>query len=205
MMRDARVTPWTRTHVVAYAVIGAMSCVLAFSFGFWMGRRAEAPPARTVSFEDVVPGADLVSVLAKVERVNVATTSGDMQYPAILQKGEALPVPTREPDPPGVRAEISPSTPGGTFEADAAPPGRFTVLLGVFDRQADAKAVREHLRAKGHSSWWSLERKDGQPAYRVAVGGFPTAEAADAALADIAVATTGVAVPGISAKVEPIQ
>jgi cell division septation protein DedD len=190
-----------RSRALAYAVSAGALLVTGFAAGYatsgWLrpGGAGDVP-----SFSDAVPGRDLVALLAEVERVDRTTTSDEMRYPELLQKGQPLEVPTEAPAAPETRAELLPSSAQVDVQNDPVPAGAFTVELGSFASEDDARTLREHLKGRQQPVWWRVERVGGVPAWIVSVGGYPSEGEAKAAVPAIAAATAGSNVPGISAK-----
>jgi hypothetical protein len=194
-----------RTRALAYAVSAAALLVTGFAAGYATSGWIRPSGAGEVpSFSDAVPGRDLVALLAEVERVDRTTTSGEMRYPELLQKGEPIQVPAAPPPSPETRAELLPSTAQVDVQVDPAPAGAFTVELGSFAEEDDARALREHLKGRDQPVWWRVERVGGVPAWIVSVGGYASEAEAKAAIPAIAAATAGTHVAGISAKAAPI-
>jgi cell division septation protein DedD len=194
-----------RGRALAYAVSAGALLVTGFAAGYATSGWIRPSGAGGVpSFSDAVPGRDLVALLAEVERVDRTTTSDEMRYPELLQKGVPIEVPAAPPPMPETRAELLPSTAQVDVQVDPAPPGEFTVELGSFTAEEDARALREHLKGREQPVWSRVERVGGVPAWIVSVGGYASEAEAKAAIPAIAAATAGTRVAGISAKAAPI-
>jgi cell division septation protein DedD len=204
-LRDARSIEVSRGHVQAWSVTALSAIVAAFALGFWLGR-SNRPDAQVhaPSLVEVVPGTDLVALLAEIERSTLATASPAMKYPELLEDGSAAPVPTRAPESATLDATISATGGSPTFVPDPTPEGAFTVQLGAFEDADAAKRLRTHLEGREQPVWWTLVRTDGKPRFTVSVGAYPSREAADDAVPAIAAATSGSGVNGVAAKVIPI-
>ena len=204
-LRDARSIEVSRGHVQAWAITAFSAVAASFALGFWLGRAngGDSHP-RAPSLVDVVPGTDLVALLAEIERSTLATASPAMKYPELLADGSASPVPTRAPKPAELSATVSSAGGAPSFIPDPTPDGAFTVQLGAFDDADAAERLRTHLLDREQPVWWTLVRTDGKPRFTVSVGGYASREAADNAVPGIAAATSGSGVTGVSAKVVPI-
>ncbi|MFM2160879.1 MAG: hypothetical protein RLZZ383_391 [Pseudomonadota bacterium] len=204
-LRDARSIEVSRGHVQAWALTAISAVAASFALGFWLGRtNVEDRHPRAPSLVDVVPGTDLVALLAEIERSTLATASPAMKYPELLADGSASPVPTRAPESAELQATVSSAGGAPSFVPDPTPDGAFTVQLGAFDDAVAAERLRTHLQGREQPVWWTLVRTDGKPRFTVSVGGYPSREAADEAVPAIAAATSGSGVTGVSAKVVPI-
>jgi hypothetical protein len=207
--KDDREVWVSRSHLHA-AVAGAVLLSVAFfGLGFLAGRH-QAFTAVEASREERtlvghVPGRDLLALLAEVERSSVTSASSTVVYPELL-RGHApeLALPTAPPQE-GVGVQV-PAPPVLTaFEGDPRPSAPFTIQVGQYPAQAEAAAMRSHLKSLGLDAWWSLERVGGETRYTVAVGGFAAAEAAAAALPVISDAARTAPVAGAAPQVAALS
>lgn len=199
--RDARDVWVSRSHLHAAVAAALLLSLASFGAGFLAGRHQAVTSAerRDGALVDAVPGRDLLAVLAEVERTSLTSATSAMQYPDLLGKGSAPQVPAEPARPAGVSAEVA--APGEmVFEADVQPASPFTVEVGVFDKVAEARLVREHLRQNGLAGWWWLERVGGAPRYHVCVGGFDSQVEADAEVLRVAPIVQTGPLPGAAPK-----
>jgi hypothetical protein len=154
----------SRSHVGA-ALTGAIVLSLTtFAMGYTLGR-SDAPPAAPVVLADATRDDALVELLARVEATAAADGGASaLTFPDALKGGAGS----------GEPLDLGPT--------DAAPAGRYTVVVASSTSRAEAEAVRERLRAAGLEAWMRAELVGGKPRWRVAVGGHPTEEAAAEAM-----------------------
>lgn len=179
--RNARDVWISRGHLAAAGSLAVVMSVTSFGLGFLVGRDGPET-APTVAVTPYVPDDALIELLARVE--SSATSDGAVDvltFPDALRgdPGGApnVPAPT-EPNTESVQIAAAPSAEPG----DRPVPGAFTVVVGKGEDVAAMRALQAKLGAAGLTAWIGAEIVDGVPAYRVAVGGYATAEAAAAAL-----------------------
>jgi hypothetical protein len=186
--RDAREYWVSRGHLHAGLVASLLMAFVSFGFGFLLGQSrvgaATAPPERVLLAH--VPGEDLVALLAEVERGTLASASSAIVYPELIEGEQPPALPAAPADLIGVDATLAPPPRAMELEPDPVPPGVMTVQVGTFAELDDARRMRDHLLAQQVQAWWSVERVDGAPVYRVAIGGFLDAASAEAALVSVA-------------------
>ena len=153
--RSARELWISRSHVWAAGLLALLAVGVAFGAGYLVGRGEPTPAARPGFVDDAAPG-ELVEVLA---RVDASVSSDD-----------------------GVHELTFPDALTSPVEGDPPPPGRFTIEIARFGAVETAQPLREHLRKAGLAAWIGVERNDGTPTYRVAVGAYPAEQAATDAL-----------------------
>ena len=179
--RNARDLWISRGHVYAAASLAIAMSVTSFGLGFLVGRDGPVVTPAVVA-APYQPDDALIQLLARVEASSAAEGAVDvLTFPDALRgpTGGAPDVPAPpEPSDAAVRIPASESiTPG-----DRPPPGQFTVVVGRGEDLAAMRALQAKLGTAGLSAWIGAEIVDGVAAYRVAVGGYPTAEDAAASL-----------------------
>lgn len=207
--KDAREVWVSRSHLHAAAAGATLLSVAFFGLGFLAGRHQAFTAVEAAREERTlvghVPGRDLLALLAEVERSSVTSASSTVVYPELL-RGDA-PVPALPPAPvqDGVEVQVPPPPVVVAFEGDPRPAAPLTMQVGQYVAQSDAAAMRAHLKALGLDAWWSLERVGGETRYTVAVGGFPAAESAAAALPVISDAARTAPVAGAAPQVAALS
>lgn len=166
---------------MAAASLAIAMSVTSFGLGFLVGRDGPVVTP-TVIAAPYVPDDALIELLARVEASSSAEGAVDvLTFPDAL-RGETggvsvVPAPL-PPSEAAVRIPPSPSvTPG-----DRPPAGQFTVVVGRGEDLTAMRALQAKLGTAGLSAWIGAEIVDGVAAWRVAVGGYPTEEAAAASL-----------------------
>jgi hypothetical protein len=198
---DARDLWISRGHVWAAGLGAAFVAVIAFSVGVLVG---SGEPAHASGVDPLglsqAPDDSLVELLARVE-ASADPTGGvsALTFPDALRGVE-------QPDVPRAPAAFSGAATidAGVAEApvaDAPPAGAFTIVVSRTSDEQFARAQRDQLRARDLPVWLDSERVGGEPAWRVCLGGYPTAEDASADLA-----AYGSVLPVVAAAVvEPLQ
>lgn len=153
--RSARDLWISRSHLWAAGTVGLLAVVVAFLAGLQVGRGEQEAPKRA-AYTANAGGEELVEVLARVD-ANERTDNG-------------------------VHALTFPDALTAPVEGDPPPPGRYTVEVGRFGGMEAARPLREHLRGAGLPAWVGVERVDGEPIYRVSVGGYARKDDAEGAL-----------------------
>jgi hypothetical protein len=188
--RNARDIWISRGHLIAGACLAVTMSATSFGLGFVVGR--DVPEERSAAVaEPAIPDAALLELLARVE--SSATLDGAVDvltFPDALrgEPGGAPSVP-EAPAPSTAAIRIAAPTDAGRSDdapqpvrGDAPPAGAFTVVVGRGEDLAAMRALQAKLGGAGLTAWIGAEIVDGVAGYRVAVGGYPTAEAASAAL-----------------------
>jgi hypothetical protein len=178
--RNARDLWISRGHLAAAAALATTVSVVTFGVGFLVGRDVRVEPAPVAGPH--VPDGALLELLARVEAS--ATADGAVD---VLTFPDALRGPAGgSPDVPAAAGEPLPvkmtAIGGAVAPGDRPPAGAFTVVVGRGDDVDAMRALQGRLTAMGLQAWVGAEIVDGVAAYRVAVGGYPTAEAATASL-----------------------
>ncbi|MEQ1506227.1 MAG: SPOR domain-containing protein [Myxococcota bacterium] len=193
--RNARDLWISRGHLAALAVGAVALSATTFAIGFAIGRNQR--PSDAVVSGPFVPDDQLVELLARVD-ANAAPDGAteELTFQDTL-RGSTLELPA-VPVAPEPTGRTLTTGPGVHLGGDPPPAGAFTVVV---ERSADGAAMRA-LQAKlaeaGVTAWVGAELVDGVPAFEVAVGGYPTAEAAAAVVPVVRAA-------GGAGTVEPIR
>ena len=155
-LRRGRELHLATSHVIAAGVGVVLLCLIAFGVGVRVGEGSSAPE-RAPTFTGMAAGDDLVELLARVE------SSGD-----VLNGVDRMVFPNA----------LTQSSGGGLVSAADRGPGRFHVEVAVLEDVADARQLRDHLRAAEAQAWVAAEIQEGMMHWRVSVGGFASEEAA---------------------------
>jgi hypothetical protein len=207
--KDAREVWVSRSHLHAAAAGATLLSVAFFGLGFLAGRHQAFTAVEAAREERTlvghVPGRDLLALLAEVERSSVTSASSTVVYPELLRGDAPAPALPAAPDQDGVEVQVPPPPVLAAFEGDPRPSAPFTIQVGQYVAQSEAAAMRAHLKALGLDAWWSLERVGGETRYTVAVGAFPAAESAAAALPVISDAARTAPVAGAAPQVAALS
>lgn len=155
-MRRGRELHLATSHVMAAGLGVVLMCLIAFGVGLRIGERS-AESDHGTPFTGLASGEDLVELLARVE------SSGD-----VLNGVDRLVFPNA----------LTQSSGGGLVAAADRGPGRYHVEVAVVEDVADARSLRDHLRAAEAQAWVGAEMKEGLMHWRVSVGGFASEEVA---------------------------
>lgn len=169
----------SRGHLSAAIVGVVLISTTAFFLGFRMGNTRPVVPVAT-HFTAEAPREGLVELLARVE------ASGDTTGGV-----EALTFPDA----------LTQSSGGGLLDVEPMPSGRFQIEVARYADVADARALREHLRAAEVQAWVGAELEAGMMTWRVVAGGFTGSEEADERLAEVRTALEGWAGAQVSPRV----
>ena len=145
-----------------------------------MGQAGEAPQAKVGSYTGQAASEELVALLARVE--TAADTRGgvdQMTFPAALTQ----------------------SSGGGVANAGDVPAGRFHLQVARFGDVADARRLRDLLRAAEVQAWIAADLEGGVMHWRVAAGGYADPVEADAGLGSLQQALTGWSGPAVDPQV----
>ena len=173
-LRDLRVS---RGHIAAATIGVTLLIGTAFGIGFSLGRGE--PEVAAVRQED----GELVELLARLEASGRRSTD-ELTYPDALE-GKPVPSAARVEAPVDLGAQHVDGVATATLGGDTPPAAAFTLVVAQAASIEGGRALRDGLRAAGKDAWLWVERVDGQPLIRVAVGGQADeaeAEAARAAL-----------------------
>ncbi len=207
-VRPASDTSLTRNRL--WVLVGVSLCMslTTFILGRQIGRQeipaAPLPPRDALISEEARTG-NLEVLLQKVSATEKESHLGFPEElpvsppppppPVIGPDGQ--PVAAAAPPPPTVLAPTAPkegsasiATKGGTDVLGVAPVKGYAVQVAVTDK-AHAKTLLAELAAKGVDAYAVDAVVDGQKERRVRVGGYPSEEAATAALPDIQHVTGG--------------
>lgn len=173
-VRDLRVS---RGHIAAGVVGTVLLVCTAFGVGFALGHD-EAPEA-AVRPED----GELVELLARLEASGRRSTD-ELTYPDALagRLGDVTVAPDAA-GPDGLSQHIDGAA-SDALVGDTPPDGAYTVVVARVPSVEAGRGIRDGLRAAGKAdAWLWVERIDGHPNVRVALGGAAD-EAAALALKD---------------------
>ena len=165
----------SRGHLAAGVAGVLVLMATAFVLGFQLGG-GESVSAEPVRFTAEAPHEGLVELLARVD-ASGDTNGGvdELTYPDMLTS----------------------SSGGGLLDAGPLPAGRYQVEVGRYTDVADARALREYLRAAEVQAWVGAELEAGVMTWRVVAGVFTETEEADervVSVTDVLSGWTGVSV-----------
>lgn len=177
--RQSREVWISRSHLYGFVALVVVASATFFVVGFVLGRGSApaAPPAAAKAADE-----ELARLLASIElgrhpagpRQVVNAASRYDQSPPVAEA--AAPVPAAAP--PRVFTGPGGPTEGLPAPADVPPLSRFTVVVRSTPSPDDARQLEVELTGLGLSAWTDYALVDGQPRFRVAVGGYAsTAEA----------------------------
>lgn len=181
-LRDLRVS---QGHIVAAAMGVLLLVGTAFGIGFSLGRGARETVAG--HRED----GELIELLARLEASGRRSTD-ELTYPDALEgKWVEAPLVVRDPaDEPSQRVDGGATEPLG---GDTPPAGAFTLVVAQAPSIDGGRVLCDGLRATGNPAWLWVERVDGVPLIRIALGGHADEAEALAAKARLGPLLAGVA------------
>jgi hypothetical protein len=182
-LRDLRVS---RGHIAAATIGVTLLIGTAFGIGFSLGRGE--PEVAAVRQED----GELVELLARLEASGRRSTD-ELTYPDALE-GKLEPVAAVVEAPvvdAGSQQVEGAAT--ATLGGDTPPAAAFTLVVARAPSFEGGRALRDGLRAAGKDAWLWVERVDGDPLIRVAIGGQADEAEAEAARAALEPSLAGAA------------
>lgn len=199
-------------HLLALFALAVSLAALSFFVGYDAGktqvRVVEVQPSTPPLIGDEARTGDLESLLGRVEQANgrpaldfpkelPASAEVPAPTPAVGPDGAPLPagsptVPVRPADPfpdaqrTGV-AEVNGGSAAVALAPDAGvPSGGWAVDVASFPSEAEAATHVEGLRAAELAAYRVVALVDGVAVWRVRIGGYPSKDAASAALSSVA-------------------
>jgi len=195
------------TPAWAWLLAGLLIGVLAY-FGYQQYKLISAPPpgdvpvpqAGKATEADAEPG---------VEPPASGTDDGvldtDYSFYDVLPTQETVDVPAAEASDPTAPAadsvEVSPESTATKSATEAAKPAeeaRYLLQAGAFERNADADDLKARIAMAGETARVESAEVNGKTMYRVRLGPYPNARAAEAAKANLA----GIGIAAASIKVK---
>jgi len=195
------------TPAWAWLLAGLLIGVLAY-FGYQQYKLLSAPPpgdvpvpqAGKATEADAEPG---------VEPPASGTDDGvldtDYSFYDVLPTQETVDVPAAEASDPTAPAadsvEVSPESTATKSATEAAKPAeeaRYLLQAGAFERNADADDLKARIAMAGETARVESAEVNGKTIYRVRLGPYPNARAAEAAKANLA----GIGIAAASIKVK---
>jgi cell division protein FtsN len=195
------------TPAWAWLLAGLLIGVLAY-FGYQQYKLISAPPpgdvpvpqAGKATEADAEPG---------VEPPASGTDDGvldtDYSFYDVLPTQETVDVPAAEASDPTAPAadsvEVSPESTATKSATEAAKPAeeaRYLLQAGAFERNADADDLKARIAMAGETARVESAEVNGKTIYRVRLGPYPNARAAEAAKANLA----GIGIAAASIKVK---
>ncbi|MEY3372547.1 MAG: hypothetical protein RLZZ537_1015 [Pseudomonadota bacterium] len=195
------------TPAWAWLLAGLLIGVLAY-FGYQQYKLLSAPPpgdvpvpqAGKATEADAEPG---------VEPPASGTDDGvldtDYSFYDVLPTQETVDVPAAEASDPTAPAadsvEVSPESTATKSATEAAKPAeeaRYLLQAGAFERNADADDLKARIAMAGETARVESAEVNGKTMYRVRLGPYPNARAAEAAKANLA----GIGIAAASIKVK---
>lgn len=176
----------SKKQLVFLFMAAAVSLVVAFLIGVWLGRDVRRP-------ETEVADAPVADVTPDVQQPPTQVSPKDLDYNARVASGapktEPKPEETTKPvEPPTPAAESGPPEPAPKTEAAKAPPaakteapaGAFHLQVGAFGTRKPADTLAARLSKKGYTAY-VVTVTTGAARFRVHVGPYadrPSAQAA---------------------------
>ncbi len=161
--RRARDLHLSRGQLAAGLVGVLLVAGASFAVGYRVGG-GRSVAERPVPFATGAPREGLVELLARVDASGDVTGGIDaLTFPDALTR----------------------SSGGGLSDLVPLPGGRLQVEVGRYTDVADARALREHLRAREVRAWVGAELQAGVMTWRVIAGGFTDQDAAEARLGEV--------------------
>jgi cell division protein FtsN len=195
------------TPAWAWLLAGLLIGVLAY-FGYQQYKLLSAPPpgdvpvpqAGKATEADAEPG---------VEPPASGTDDGvldtDYSFYDVLPTQETVDVPAAEASDPTAPAvdsvEVNPDSTApksATEAAKSAEEARYLLQAGAFERNADADDLKARIAMAGETARVESAEVNGKTMYRVRLGPYPNARAAEAAKANLA----GIGIAAASIKVK---
>jgi cell division protein FtsN len=192
------------TPAWAWLLAGLLIGVLAY-FGYQQYKLLSAPPPGDVP----VPQAGEADAEPGVEPPASGTDDGvldtDYSFYDVLPTQETVDVPADEASDPTAPAadsvEANPESTAPKPAAEVAKPAeevRYLLQAGAFERNADADDLKARIAMAGETARVESAEVNGKTMYRVRLGPYPNARAAEAAKANLA----GIGIAAASIKVK---
>lgn len=159
--RPDRALALTRAHLFALAALAISMSVLTFFIGIQLGRKqlpAVSAPSAAPLIADEVRSGDLEVLLTRVEQ---ARGDASLSFPSDLPRSEL------------------PSS------SDQVPTSGWAIQVAAAPTTTDAQRLVDTLRAAGLAAYRVAAIVDGRTEHRVKVGGYPSEEAAVAAIPEV--------------------
>ena len=191
----------------AWLLAGLLIGALAY-FGYLQYQRLSAPQPGDVPVPQAGKSAD-EDAEPGVEPPASGTDDGvldtDYSFYDVLPTQETVDVPATEaPDPTAAAADGTVADPADAagkppVETDkTAEEARYLLQAGAFERNADAEDLKARIALAGESARVESAEINGKTMYRVLLGPYPNARAAEAAKANLA----GIGIAAASIKVK---
>jgi|694.fasta_scaffold31118_7 cell division protein FtsN len=196
------------TPALAWLLAGLLIGALAY-FGYLQFKRMSTPPAGDVPVpqagktmdDEAEPGLE-----PPASSTDDGVLDTDYSFYDVLPSQETVDVPEAEaPDPTAPVADSAETNPESTLTiqtpAEVAKPAeeaRYLLQAGAFESSADADDLKARIAMAGETARVESAEVNDKRVYRVRLGPYPNARAADAAKANLA----GIGISAVSIRIK---